>query len=370
MRFNEFTGHLMSRDVELAKIENGVITNVLKPELMPIYLKLTQNFEHWLEQRAIDSHRPHSRLIKKALRLKEKDDVSVVLSVNAVTLTDNYWVKDEGSDLTWKDVQFDKDTFAKLALKGDMSAFELEPERSPELTNTGSFEKSWELHDGKWWMHKKGNKDEIFSEMFVYLLGKELGFSMAIYEPDDDCIKSLDFTNGAAVNYETAYSWIGENEDYVDNYKYLENISSKLADQYVELLLMDSFCRNGDRHTGNYGILRDVNTGDILSLAPNYDNNQSLICSGVKNKDRQPDLFGTFLHELEDETHAIKKYLSRNKMPVITDKMIDKCIDAIGMDVNRDYIKKFVQVGYEQTPLEEYREMERIQNKERQADTR
>jgi len=347
----------MSKDDKLAKIENGKITEVYDELRLPIYIQRTRNLEHWLEKRAIDSHRRNSRLLKKALRLQEKDDISTVLSVNAACITDTYWIKEEESNTNWTDVHFSNNYFADLALKGDISAFELEPSKTPEVTNIGSFEKCWKLEDGKWWMYKKANEMELFSELFIYYLGKELGFSMAHYEPDEGAIKSLDFTSAATVNYESAYGWMGENEDYVENYKCFENISSKIADQYVEIILMDSFCRNADRHTDNYGVFRDVDTGEIKAMAPNFDNNVALVYDGVI-KERKPDLFGKLLYELDNETHAIENYLSRNNLPEITEKMIERCVRKTGINVDMEYIKHFVKTGWEQTPLSEYKKLE------------
>lgn len=57
-------------------------------------------------------------------------------------------------------------------------------------------------------------------------------------------------------------------------------ISKDVAKQYLLLLWMDTVCYNMDRHTENFGVLRDVNSGEILSLAPNYDNNIALISNG------------------------------------------------------------------------------------------
>lgn len=62
---------------------------------------------------------PNSRLLKKALRLVERDDISTVLAVNAVTITDNYWFQEERSPLTWEDVRFKENLFDNLALRGD-----------------------------------------------------------------------------------------------------------------------------------------------------------------------------------------------------------------------------------------------------------
>ncbi len=147
-----------------------------------------------------DSHRANSRLLKKALRLQEKDDISTVIYVNGATITDNYWIKSFDSTLTYNDVKFENDYFSRLALKGTYDNFNRAANskhtKTPELTNTGSFEKCWRLIDGKWWMYKIANYNEQFSELFTYELGKAIGMNMAIYERGNVYIKSLDFTNG------------------------------------------------------------------------------------------------------------------------------------------------------------------------------
>lgn len=348
MDINKYYGYLMSKDTILAKIEAGLVTEIYHAELLPLYILRTKNLEGWLKKRAIDNHRTNSRLLKKALRLAERDDVSTVLSVNAVTITDTYWVKEEGSELTWEMVQFKDDVFANLALKGDLSALSILPSRSPEATNIGSFEKCWKLENGTWWLHKRANKYELFSELFIYHLGKELGFPMAHYEQTEDGIRTIDFTKHASVNYEAAFGWMGEEEDYISNYDWLNERSADLADRYVELLILDAICRNGDRHTSNYGILRNVDTGEILGMAPNFDNNIALIYNGDISTPRKSDLLGTLLNELEEERGALTQYLSRNKKPVISDEIIDVCIDKTQMEIDREYMKEFVRVGYEQ----------------------
>ena len=105
------------------------------------------------EMRAIDCHRANSRLLKKALRLAEKDDISTVISVNAVTITDCYWIKPLDSELQYADVRFDNDYFSNLALTGSYDSFNKAANsnisRTPELTNIGSFEKCWKLKNGQ-----------------------------------------------------------------------------------------------------------------------------------------------------------------------------------------------------------------------------
>lgn len=97
--------YVMSGDTIVAKWENGELT-VLAEALLPLYLKRIHNADMWLQTRAIDSHRTNSRLLKKALRLKEKKDLSTVIHVKGATITDNYWIKEFNSSLCYDDIKF------------------------------------------------------------------------------------------------------------------------------------------------------------------------------------------------------------------------------------------------------------------------
>ena len=98
--------YIMSCDIPVAKWVQNKLT-VTNDALLPLYLKKFANADAWLETRAIDTHRANSRLLKKALHLTEKDDVSTVMQVNAATVTDTYWIKPLDSELTYADVKYD-----------------------------------------------------------------------------------------------------------------------------------------------------------------------------------------------------------------------------------------------------------------------
>ena len=343
------TGTLMSEDRPIAKIKNGIIVDT-EESLLPLYLKRTKDVEGWIAGRAIDSHRTNSRLLKKALRLRTTDDVQTALAVNAATVTDRYWFRPEGSTATYEDVRFKENYFDQLALRGDPDSFSRKPSRTPELTNIGSFEKCWKLIDGSWWMYKSGNDQEYFSELFICKLGEKLGLNMAHYEMDGDYIRSKDFTDSASVNFEPMKSLVDADEDYEVCFNALNEISSELAKQYLILIWMDSICYNMDRHTENFGFLRDVKTGKILSLAPNYDNNIALIAKGyLKDATRASDGLIKFLREfVQNNAVAREMYRSMN-LPVITEEIIDECLDEIPIEVDRDYIRTFILSGQAQT---------------------
>ena len=354
------TGTLMSEDRVIAQIKNGNIIDA-DEELLPLYLKRTKDVEGWVAARAIDSHRTNSRLLKKALRLRTTDDVQTALAVNAATVTDRYWFRPEGSNATYEDIRFKENYFDQLALRGDPDSFSKKPSRTPELTNTGSFEKCWKLIDGQWWMYKSGNTNEYFSELFICKLGEKIGLDMAHYELDGEYIRSKDFTSGAKVNFEPIRSLVDDDEDYETCFNVLCAMSSELAKQYLMLIWMDSVCYNMDRHTENFGLLRDVESGKILSLAPNYDNNIALIAKGYpKDVTRTNDGLIRFLGEFVQSNFTARAMYRDIQLPQITKQIIDECLDEIPLEVDREYIRDFILCG--QTKVQELIEQDMESN--------
>ncbi|MHB8061729.1 MAG: hypothetical protein ACYDG2_03700 [Ruminiclostridium sp.] len=72
--------------------------NIDIKEKMPLYFANGGSFLERFISRAIDRHRPNSRILKKMLRLSDTSDISTVLYAHAATITDNY---DESYGVKW-----------------------------------------------------------------------------------------------------------------------------------------------------------------------------------------------------------------------------------------------------------------------------
>ena len=335
---------ILSGDTLVARWSNNRL-EIVNETLLPLYLKNIQNADMWLETRAIDSHRANSRLLKKALRLAEKDDISTVIHVNGATITDNYWIRPINSELTYADIRFSDDYFSSLALKGTYNSFNRaansKRSRTPELTNVGSFEKCWKLKDGRWWMHKRANHEEMFSELFIYELGVMLEMNMAVYERGEACVKSLDFTDSANVNFEPASAFMGDNEDYFDVIEALERLCPKAIPDYIRMIFLDTVCANPDRHTNNFGLLRDTASGELLGLAPNFDNNMALIARGYPSKPKANDLLVRLFCDVLEEHPEYREYL-----PTVTEETVRAVIAKLNMRVKTQAVVDIVMGRY------------------------
>lgn len=343
------SGQVMSGDTVIGNVKNGVLIEYDETRI-PLYLKRTKYVEGWLASRAIDAHRTNSRLLKRALRIRTSEDAQVALAVNAATITDNYWFRPDGSSAIYEQIRFKENYFDNLALRGDPNGFSHKPSRTPELTNTGSFEKCWRLIDGAWWMFKKGSDAEYFSELLICLLGESVGFPIAHYEMDGQYIKTKDFTDGAKQNFEPIAS-LTDDDDYSHCFDTIHEISPALAREYLLIVWLDTICYNMDRHTGNFGFLRDTETGTILSMAPNYDNNIALISNGYPSDvGRKSDGLIRFFREFLQENPVAHAMYREMELPTITEAMVEDAIaDAYAQyafDIDRDYVKSFILNGY------------------------
>ena len=269
----ELTGSLMSGDNEVAKFVNGVLTYI-DNDKAPLYIKRTHNLTGFLSKRVIDESRTNSRLLKKILSIKEEDSLYISLRAHGAVITDNFWFKPKGSKTSYKDIIF-SDVYADVALKGQIRNFSSLNKLSPELTLVGSYEKCWKKRDDLWWIYKHGNQNELFSELFASLLAKRLGIPTVKHELENEYIKSLNFASN--YNYEPISSLADNDDNYDRVFNILFDINQNIAIQYLYLMWFDALINNIDRHNENYGLLRDKYTGEIISLAPNFDNNLCLI---------------------------------------------------------------------------------------------
>ena len=54
-------------------------------------------------------------------------------------------------------------------------------------------------------------------------------------------------------------------------------LGERFEKNFRRILLADALFMNNDRHMRNYGVIRSSVTGEILRMAPNFDNNQAYL---------------------------------------------------------------------------------------------
>jgi len=299
----------MRGDTPVAKVHDDKITS-LTPAA-PLYLQSQNSFPNWLKDRGADLTRSNMRIILKQFGLPQQDISAAVRMVNAASVTDSFWIKPHGSSLSYEQITFKKDIYAKAALCGDPDIFLLDKTHTPEMTNIGSFNKGWKLVKGKWHLYKSGTELEIFSELFTAKLARHIGLNGVNYFIDEGFIVCESFV-AAPWDFEPAKSIIGDNCDYQHVYPIME--AHGLAKEYMDIIFMDAIVRNSDRHEFNFGFL--TSTSGAIKLAPNFDNNLALFCRGIPSNLERNDPLVTDFASLQPHTQYM--------LPKLTESMIVK----------------------------------------------
>ena len=339
----ELTGFVMKSDKIVAVFDKGQLT-WLDETFCPLIIKRTKQLEPFLKYRSIDSGRTNSRVLKKVLNINVKEDYLISLCSYAASISDDYWFKPMHSKLKYQDISFNNDIFFETSLKGLITIYPNKLVLTPELTTNGSYEKGWRNIDGEWWLYKIGTKQEIFSELFYSRLFEKLKLPTAHYEYDGTYILTKNFATN--LNFEPMISIIGDDESIFSIYQALNAINHQIALDYLRLCFFDCVLNNIDRHNENTGIMRDKHNGEIISLAPNYDNNLSLISRIDKLPiDKNDGFLKMFIKEINKNKDVLEAYKEVD-IPKIEEKIILQVIEEIGIEVDKENIKDFILLRY------------------------
>ena len=330
----EYTGYVMSGDVVVAEFNKGILISSLH-ELCPYVIKRTKSLLPFLKSRSIDCGRTNSRLLRKVLNIKVSDESLISLCSYAGSISDNYWFKPKHSKLKYKDVAFDNDILFDTALKGIIALYPKKIVLTPELTTNGGYEKGWRNVSGEWWLYKVGTDEERYSEMFYSRLFEKLGLPTAHYEIEDRFIKTRDFSKG--YNFEPMISFVGEDDDIEYVFETLEGLRHEIALDYLRLCVFDVVLNNIDRHNENCGLLRDKKTGELISLAPNYDDNLSLISRDKDLRADKTEGFLVMLLKLIKTSKAIKNALKEITFPSINEEILDEVNESIQLEIDVEF---------------------------------
>ncbi len=208
-----------------------------------------------------------------------------------LSLSDHYWVKPSGSDMTWESVNFFDNDFSDDmgdVLFGSSVKSVNFNYSSPDNTSDGNLQKRWKIADGKRCLMKSGTspfRQEPFNEVIASLILERLGIEHIPYtlawmddKPYSVCnnfvTKTSELISAARVMQ------IRPKANDENGYLHLVNICQSFGIDIVPMLdrmiVFDYIIANEDRHYGNFGLLRDPETLEWTGAAPIFDNGTSL----------------------------------------------------------------------------------------------
>lgn len=290
---------LMHRNHPVASLsmtEEGLITGaklVRIPERMPLG---TMNgsvvnlgkLQSWWDGRRIPASRSGLRNLLDALDITETRQI--LLKSMGLSLSDQYWVRPSGSGLEWESVNYFDNEFSDDI--GDLlfsKTRSMSPEfsfSSPDNTSDGVLKKRWKMIGGKRCLVKGGNgiiPQEPFNEVVASMVSEVLDLAHVDYAIvwDDGMPYSVceDFID-KDIELITANRLLSACGKEGSTYRRLVSCCEEKNVDIVpfldRMMTLDYLMCNGDRHTNNFGLIRDAETLEFIGPAPIYDTGTSM----------------------------------------------------------------------------------------------
>ena len=274
--------------------------SVLNIDLLPINLpnKLDNEIlKKWVRNRKIPAHRKYARKILDSIGIDDADLIGYLNVSLGLSLNDSFWIVPADKDYKWKDFNLYDNEFSealKLVAFGEISKKLSGLTSSPEYTTSGMLPKCWHKDESGIYLYKGSSQEyanggkEAFGEYYMTQIAGIMGFNHINY--------NLVEFHGKMVSACSIFT--NENEGYVPIYYLLsqEELRSKKSNKGLEaivkiygrenfedLMLFDAIIYNTDRHLGNFGMMINNDTNEILRSAPIFDNGSSIFNKPTKD---------------------------------------------------------------------------------------
>jgi hypothetical protein len=217
-----------------------------------------------------------------------------------LSLSDQYWIR-PSKDIKWEDVNFFQNDFSgdigDLLIRGDWNGGSL---ISPDNSSDGALKKRWKIISGERYLMKGSlnqfYQTEPFREVFAgriaeLLFGNDADDFVVKYDPlweeNDKAGKKV---------YSVCKNFITADTEYVPFTHFSGIESTAYKPEHIEIcrevygeykhildliLILDYIVLNEDRHFGNFGMIRNANTGEFIKPAPVFDTGASLFHNSV-----------------------------------------------------------------------------------------
>ncbi len=241
--------------------------------------------------------------VRKALETLNLANTQMLLTrCFGLSLSDQYWVKPQGSGLQWERINFFTNSFSEdigNVLLGKQAGSANLDFRSPDNTSDGFLKKRWKIIDGKRCLLKAGSNpfmQQPFNEVVASLVAGRLDIPHIPY--------TLMWDDG--VPYSVCEDFVSPDTELVSAWRVMQsrkkNNSTSLYQHYLnccetlgipgvkhavdQMIVLDYLIANEDRHQNNFGVIRNAVTLEWIGAAPVFDSGSSLGFDKLPNQIR------------------------------------------------------------------------------------
>lgn len=242
----------------------------------------------WLSTRALPHNRRFAEKLCRSMGFSI-DDMEGLYSVSCgLSLNDSYWTPSVSDDRPFSDVNLYENGFS--AVLSAVAYTGISPKGgsprgfSPELTTDGSLHKAWRIgEDGDRILYKGASNGwdpgEPMSEAVTSFIAWKAGLDAVTYGLDewhDELCSTCACFCDRDVSY-APFAVATGISDLGAALAFCSRLGAETFESFRDMLVLDCLTLNTDRHFTNFGIMRDVSTGNPLGLAPIFDNGRGLL---------------------------------------------------------------------------------------------
>ena len=241
----------------------------------------------WLRHRTVPKNRAYVNSLLASMGLSPNRQMDVIKASKGLSLNDCYWVVEEGFSGTFAKYNLYDNRFSRvlglIAFTGYGSNQVSGMTSSPEFTTNGMLPKCWR-REGGIKLFKGGTEgasntgNEPYSEFYAAEIAKLLGVNAIPYTlklwKDRLCSVCDLFTSK-----ELSFVPIGRIVK-TGGMKAVKAFYAQQGEEFTralnEMIIFDAVIFNTDRHYGNFGVLVDSKTNQIVAPAPLFDHGNAL----------------------------------------------------------------------------------------------
>lgn len=352
---------LMNKNASIMLIEynttfNGIenIYDIYNIEYAPLSISnanktleanLLKQINDWFKGRGIPSWRKDLEKLLEKLNVSSPEEL--LNKSYALSLSDQYWLKEENINVKWQDINFFTNDFeyeayleaslnssSNLTTSTDKAIL-----RSPNNTTDGMLQKGWIIENGKRILVKgtyTSSREEPFNEWLASQISKRLGFYYCNY--------LVEWTNKTKL-ISKCENFVSEDEEIISAYDVFksEKKPNNINDYefYIQILekhnvlnarknvedmfILDYLMLNTDRHLKNFGVIRNVNTLEWVRTTPIFDTGQSMECDKYLDEINFSYGTGKFFTNTNKNYEDILKVIGKNIVNIDIHKLDGLC---------------------------------------------
>ena len=265
--------------------------------LLPLNLAQVRNdveLVRFLESRRIPKGRAYLEEVLRPYGLAPSDTKGIIDLSRGASANDAYSVVPADDDIPYAEYNLFDNAFDEvlqvIAYTGAIPRGVVGTGRPSDLTPSGAFPKTWRRIDDSLVLYKAGAAfaapnygREPYAEHLAWQVARTAGFNAVAYELTEwkgkvcSTCALFNTPDVAFVPFELCLpSDLIQLCDFEMAQAYFAELGEEAAESFRSMAVFDSLIANTDRHSGNFGVLRDNRTGRVLGMAPLFDHNVSL----------------------------------------------------------------------------------------------